>query len=109
MLMSHGARSAGLMGWPKRGPSAALAPAMPNANTSAAADILRIHMAHLALRIDAPAGDGVEVLHGKSLHTGRAARRAALGDERLAGRLHVAGLVGGAALQHHRPAVPVPG
>ena len=54
-------------------------------------DILHIHMAHLALGIDAPAGDGVEVFHGERQNIGRAARRSAVGDDRVTRRLHVAG------------------
>src|SRR5262249_8381156 len=62
MLMSQGARSAGVIGCPNRGASAASATLRPSASPVAKASISRIDMAHLALVIDPPAGDGVTVL-----------------------------------------------
>src|SRR6266700_5751183 len=61
---------------------------------------LRIDMAHLALLVHGPAGDAV---------AHEVARDPPLGDHRVARPLHVAGVVGGAALQDRGPAVPAPG
>src|SRR5262249_47904401 len=108
MLMSHGARSAGEIGWPKRGASAATAALTPSASTQARPSLSRVNMAHLALRVDAPAGNRVEVLHGEGADRRRALGLAALGEERGAARLLIAGLVDGAALQDGGAAVPIP-
>src|SRR5262245_49115511 len=108
MLMSQGARSAGVIGCPNRGASAASATLRPSASPVAKASISRIDMAHLALVIDPPAGDGVTVLHRKRRHVRRTPGRAALGDECLSARLHVAGLVRRTALQDRGATIPVP-
>src|SRR5215472_9654236 len=60
MLMSQGARSAGVIGCPNLGASPASATLRPSASPVAKASISRIDMAHLALVIDPPAGDGVQ-------------------------------------------------
>src|SRR5947209_12113965 len=99
MLISQGARSAGAIGCPNRGASAALATVRPSATAAAKASFSRVDMAHLALGIDAPARDGVAVLHGKRGHIRRTPGRTALGNECLSRRLHVAGLVRRPALQ----------
>src|ERR1700735_993957 len=103
--MSQGARSAALMGVPKCGPSAALAAPRPS---TMAMQVTRtafssVDMADLAPFIDAPACDGVEVLHRKCRNIRGTVRRTAFGDECVACRLHIAGLVRGAALQNYRP------
>src|SRR5579871_2011265 len=113
--MSHGARSAGVIGFPrfgfKSGPSASAAPAAAIAMMPAAiariAD-LRIDMPDLSLGVDRPTGDGVVVLAGEREHRWRLGGLAALRYELFAGRLHVAGLVEGAALQDRGAAVPSP-
>src|SRR5262249_17891534 len=108
MLMSQGARSAGGIGCPNRGAAAASATLRPSITIVANASISRIDMAHLALVIDPPAGDGVAVLHRKRRHVRRTPGRAALADECLSARLHVAGLVRRTALQDRGATIPVP-
>src|SRR5919201_1064257 len=99
MLMSQSARSASLIDWPRPGVSAAA----PVANRSAAAvsRLLRIDMFHLALVVDGPAGDHIHVSHRERGDGEVCPRLAALSDDLRARWLHVAGLVPGAALQHH--------
>src|SRR5258707_14801917 len=108
MLMSQGARSAGVIGCPNLGASAASATPRPSATAVAKASISRIDMAHLALVIDPPARDGVAVLDRKRRLVRRAPGRAALGEECLSRRLHVAGLVRRSALQDRGATIPVP-
>src|SRR5262249_16195142 len=97
--MSHGARSAGEIGWPNCGvcaradADAAISIAAPRMKRS------RIRIGRLPLVVDRPGLDGVEVV---------GAGQPALGDELRARGLHHAGVVGGAALQHRRRAVPLP-
>src|SRR5260221_7086177 len=88
------------------------AKAAPAANASTAARAnngLRIDMLDLPFAVDGPAGDAVVVLvwegqgGGEGL-LGLAPRRNEFGSQ----RLHVAGLVPGAALQDCRLAVPAP-
>src|SRR5215472_6703782 len=99
MLMSQGARSLGEIGCPKAGVSAATAGAL-NVSAAPSATVLSEHIARLPLLVDAPAGDrAVMVL----------AAQPALRDEGRTRLLHRAGLVGGAALQHRRTTVPLPG
>src|SRR5689334_2393658 len=103
MLMSHGARSAGLMGRPRPGVSATAgtaASAKGSAKASAAERnaSLRVDMLDLPFGVDAPAGEAVVVLvreAERAFH--RLLGLAALRDELGAQRLHVAGLVPGAA------------
>src|SRR5215470_1080605 len=100
-LMSQGARSAGEIGCPKRGASAAPAKAaVANRIAAPRARTSRERIGRLPFLVDAPAGDGVVVI--------LAAQPAGL-DELRARRLHHAGVVGGAALQHGGTAVPFPG
>src|SRR5262249_38344868 len=100
MLMSHAAASAGETGCPKWGASAAsTAPAgSASASTRAAqaleAGLSHIHIGHLALGADAPAGDHVAMFHRERRHGCVSPRFAALGEERGPARLDVAGLVG---------------
>src|SRR5262249_81726 len=108
MLMSQGARSAGVIGCPNLGASAASATLRLSASAVVKASISRIDMAHLALVINPPARDGIAVLHRERRDVRRTPRRAALGDECLSCRLHVAGLVCRTALQDHGATIPVP-
>src|SRR2546430_3333230 len=108
MLMSQGARSAGVIGCPNLGASAASATLRPSASAVAKASISCIDMAHLALVIDPPARDDVAVLHRERRDVRRTPRRAALGDECLSRRLHVAGLVCRTTLQGCGATIPVP-
>jgi hypothetical protein len=88
MLMFQGARSAGVIGCPNLGASAASATLRPSASAVAKASISGIDMAHLALVIDPPARDGVAVLHRERRDVRRTPRRAALGDECLSRRIN---------------------
>src|SRR5260221_14415021 len=108
MLMSQGARSAGVIGCPNLGASAASAALRPSASPVAKASTSRIDMAHLTLVIDPPARDGVAVLHRKRRHVRHTPGRATLGDECLSARLHVAGLVRRTPLQYRGATIPVP-
>src|SRR5437764_7895797 len=99
MLMSQGAASAGAIGWPNCG-------ACPNATAGAATIAAQrsrrssIHIGKLPFFVNAPALDGVVMI---------IAAEAALLAEGRARWLHHAGIVGGAALQHGGPSVPLPG
>src|SRR5438477_1794674 len=97
--MSHGARSAGAIGWPNDG-ACALAMTAPASSSAAlrTAD-LHIRIGRLPLVVDLPGLDGVKVV---------LAAQAAIGNELRARGLHHAGVVGGAALQLRRAAVPLP-
>src|SRR5258707_15312930 len=65
--MSQAARSEGLTGLPRLGPSAKAAPAASaKAIEMPPSEILRIDMLDLAFGVDRPAGDGVEVLARES-------------------------------------------
>src|ERR1700758_3560383 len=110
MLMSHSARSASLTLWPRPGPSAAMAGAAssPSANEMAIAKRLRIDMLRLPGGVDRPARDHVHVPHREGSDGEVELGCAALGQQLGAGRLHVAGFVPRAALQHHGLAVPPP-
>src|SRR6267154_242596 len=103
MLMSQAAISAAVTGLPNCGLSAAIATlAGATAMTSSAVQSAKRsskHIARLPGLIDLPAGDGVVVV---------VAAEPALGDELRARGLHHTGVVGGAALQHGRTAVPLP-
>src|SRR5438128_1177826 len=100
MSMYQGAKSAGEIGWPN---CAVCAPAVAVAAIrTAALKVTRssIRIGRLPLAVDGPGLHRVEVV---------VAAQPALGDELRARGLHHAGVVGGAALQHRRPAVPIPG
>src|SRR2546427_3865384 len=100
MLMSHAAISSGVAARPRFGPSAANATAEVRAKPEAAMRIaLHVDMLHLALVGNGPGRDGIGVIDRPV---------AAPGDHLLARRLDVTGLVGGAALQDRRVAVPTP-
>src|SRR5262245_52253014 len=102
--MSHGARSAGAIGCPKRGASAARTgtAAIVTATPIIAPTTRRSRerIACLPLLVDPPAGDGIVVV---------LPAQSAVGDELRARGLHHAGIVDGAALQQRRAAVPLPG
>src|SRR5882672_902030 len=70
---------------------------------------LSVDMFDLPFAVDRPTREAVVVLVGEAERIRRFPGLAALGDELGAQRLHAAGLVPGAALQYHRPAVPAPG
>src|SRR6185312_3254268 len=98
MLMSHGAISAGAMGCPNCGAWARAADATVSMDRQPAMR-LGVDIADLPLFVDAPACDGVVVVDPT---------QAPLGRELRARRLHHAGIISGAALQHGGTAVPVP-
>src|SRR5438270_627263 len=97
--MSHGARSAGAIGWPNCGACALAMTAPASSSAALKTTDLHIRIGRLPLVVDAPGLDGVEVV---------VAAQTALGDELRARGLHQAGIVGGAALQLRRAAVPLP-
>src|SRR5579871_6744765 len=99
MLMSQVARSSGEIALPRLGDCWAAA-APHRATSAAAAASSRINIFHLALVGDVPARDHVAV---------EVAAVATQRDKLRPRRLDVAGLVGGAALQRHRAAIPLPG
>src|SRR5215831_1466442 len=115
MLMSQAAMSASVTDLPRPGPSAdaALAArqsASPRTPTPSVGEILLgVNMLDLPGAVDAPAGDGVEVLVQHRPDRRNCLQLTAMGDEFGSGRLHVAGVVPGAALQGRGPAVPAPG
>src|SRR6267142_1024370 len=107
MLMSHAAISAGSSGVPRFGPAAKAAPD-PRASARAMAGSLCVDMFHLPFAVNRPAGEAVVVLVREGQHVRDLLGLAALGHELGAGRLHVAALVPGAALQYGRTAIPAP-
>src|SRR6516165_12817571 len=96
--MSHCLMSASEIGLPSFG-LGLCARAVPTVSATAQASSgLRIDMLDLPFAVDAPAGEAVVVLVGESeRRRQRLPRLAARGDELGAQRLHVAGLVPGAA------------
>src|SRR5215469_10219192 len=110
MLMSQAATSAVPIDLPRLGPSAEAAPATSkSANQTPAITQLRVGMLDLPDGVDRPAGDGVAVLVQNRRHRGDHLQFAALGDELGSGRLRIASLVPGAALQDRGTAIPAPG
>src|ERR1700693_3214629 len=107
-LMSHSVRSASLTGFPSPGASAAIAMPAHNASGAARANRLPVDMLDLPFAIDGPARDDVHVSHRECGHRNVHLGLAAFGEHLAAGRLHIAGLVPGAALYNHRLAVPTP-
>src|SRR5918912_2890445 len=65
--MSHAAISACVTGLPRFGPAASAGP-----HTRSSAQNLSVHMAHLALAVDRPACDAVEMLAREAEHVGHA-------------------------------------
>src|ERR1019366_5387962 len=99
-----------LPGLPSPGRSAAIAaPPTPSTSPMTTASCLPVDMLGLPVAVDGPARDDVHVPHREGGHRNVDLGGAALGEHLLAGRLDIAGLVPGAALQHHRLAVPAPG
>src|SRR5688572_20119799 len=98
IVMSQDAISAGVAGRPSRGPSCANAE-KAIVETNDARSRLRIDMAHLPFLVHRPAGDTIGVI---------VAGVTALRDHGVACPLHIAGIVGAAALQDRRPPVPSP-
>src|SRR3954469_1602094 len=107
MLMSHGARSASVMGFPSFGPCADATPTLIS-KLAAARRALRVDMANASLLVDGPAGNRVEVLTRERADRRRLGGLPAHRNELGARRLHVSALVPGAALQHGRRAIPAP-
>src|SRR5256885_14212708 len=110
--MSQGAISCAVIGLPRPGVSADALDANPlDAKTSATATsrFLRIDMLDLPFVVDRPAGNGIEMLAREREHRRRLRGLAALSDDLGPCRLHIAAFVPGAALQHGRSTVPVPG
>src|SRR5271166_5618108 len=110
MLMSQAAMLASVSGLPRPGPSADAAPATRQSASPTAEEILLgVNMLDLPRTVDAPAGDGVEVMVQHRPDRRNRFQLPTLGDEFGSGRLRVARLVPGAALQGRGPAVPTPG
>src|SRR5262252_6252434 len=100
MLMSHSPRSASVTGLPRPGRSAAAAAPSPNARGMTTARPLRIYMLGLPFGVDGPTRYHVHVTHRESGNGDIDLGLAALRQELAAGRLHIARLIPGAALQH---------
>src|SRR6266705_4833618 len=110
MLMSLGLISDSAIGCPSPGPSAIAMPEPSASAKRAAADrCLGVNMFDLPVAVDRPAGDAVVVLVREAQHVRDLLGFAARSHKLSAGRLHVAGLVPGAALQHGGAAIPAPG
>src|ERR1700693_3906267 len=109
MLMSHAATSASEIRFPSAGDCAMAAPEPKASTRKRAANRSGVDMFDLPFAVDAPARDAVVVLVWECQWVGRPLGLAAQGHEFGAQGLHVPGLVPGAALQDHRPAVPAPG
>src|ERR1700730_13493462 len=105
--MSQPAISEGLIGFPRFGAWAKVAPA-PKASMTANPRRLRVNMLHLPAALDRPTGDGVVVLAGEARHRRYFRSFAARGHKLGSGRLGVAGLVPRPALQYCGAAVPAP-
>src|SRR6516225_541217 len=102
--------AASSIGFPRCGVSANEAPAVMASNSEAEKIArLGVNMPDLPVARDAPAGDRIVVLIGKRQNRRLLCQLAARGHEFRAGRLHIAGLVPGAALQRGWAAVPSPG
>src|SRR5882672_2605169 len=107
MLMSQAVMSASEIRAPSPGVCASAAPEPTRSAQTASG--LSVDMFDLPFAVDRPTREAVVVLVGEAERIRRFLGLAALGDELGAQRLHAAGLVPGAALQYHRPAVPAPG
>src|ERR1700737_1947017 len=109
MLISHAAISATSIGLPRLGASAEAAPAArPKASQTAATSPLRVSMLDLPGAVDRPAGDRVKMVVQHHRHWRDGLQLSPLGDKLGTGRLHVPGLVPGAALPDCSTAVPAP-
>src|SRR5262249_2554873 len=106
----HGLMSSSVMFLPRPGVSASAVPAPNTAVSASESRRLRVDMFDLPFAVDAPAGDAVVMLvRERERARDRPLGLAARGHELRAGRLHVASLVPGAALQHDRLTIPTPG
>src|SRR5262245_43642061 len=102
MAISHALMSASEIGLPSPGVSAIAAGALQASAITSRSESLRVDMFDLPLAVDAPAGGAVVVLVREGERaTQRGLGLAAGGHELGTGRLHVAALVPGAALQDH--------
>src|SRR5215470_8335629 len=108
ILMSQSASSASLIGLPRPGLSAAIAVFAANATATTNARLLPVDMLRLPLVVDGPGCNDVHVSHREGGHRDIDLGLATFGEQLGAGRLHIAGLVPSAALQHDRLAVPTP-
>src|SRR5207244_11279880 len=81
----------------------------PRASRAAKIRGLRVNMFHLPIALDRPRRDAVVVLAREARYGGNLRGLAARGHDLGAGRLHVAGLVPRAALQHPRTPTTPPG
>src|SRR5262249_38858433 len=107
--MSQRPMSASEIGLPSPVFSAAAVPAGKAVATRRTASALRVDMLDLPFAVDRPAGDAVVMLVWEcERRRHRLAGLAALGDEVGAQRLHVSGLIPGAALQDRRLPIPAP-
>src|SRR5580692_11920891 len=110
MLMSQAAISASVIGFPRPGPSADAALAVRQSASPRTGEILLgVNMLDLPGAVDAPAGNGIKVVVQHRPDRRSCLQFAALRDEFGSGRLQIAGIVPGAALQGRGPAVPTPG
>src|SRR6516162_6741408 len=99
--------AASSIGFPRCGVSADEAPAAMASNSEAEKIArLGVNMPDLPVACHAPAGDRVVVLIGKRQHRRLFCQLAARSHEIGAGRLHIARLVPGTALQRGWAAVP---
>src|SRR5262245_31774722 len=95
----HGLMSSSVMLLPRPGVSASAVPAPNTAVRARESRRLRVDMFDLPFAVDAPAGDAVVMLVRECERAcDRSFGLAACGHELRTGRLHVAGLVPGAAL-----------
>src|SRR3974377_778154 len=102
--------AASSIGFPVCACAARAAPAVMASNSEAEKIArLGVNMPDLPVARDAPAGDRIVVLIGKRQNRRLLCKLAARGHEFGAGRLHIAGLVPGAALQRRWAAIPSPG
>src|ERR1051325_2521985 len=109
MLMSQAAMSASVSGLPRAGPSASTGPATrQSASPTAGTIALFVDMLDLPGALDSPTGNGVEVMVQRRPDRRRRLQLAPRRDEFGPGRLRIARIVPGAALQHRRAAVPIP-
>src|SRR5260370_21785960 len=109
MSMSHSARSAGVIGFPRFGLSACAPPmARARVHDSDTKIALCVRMSDPPLGVDRPADDGIEMMVLEPQHRGHRGQLAAGRNELRARGLDIAALVPGAALQDGRSPAPAP-
>src|SRR5262245_8885110 len=110
MLMSQAAKSCGDMGCPNFCPSAAVAVPQPRERVSRTIDAVLscIDMAHLAIGVDCPARNRIEMTGENCGHGRQSFGLTAFRYECRPGRLNVAGLIRRTALQDCGLPAPVP-